>query len=63
MPEAPPPFSLHTIKCMTLEHIPTDVRGESDDQKLLQLESHWIHPVKATGYPGLTEMLSFKPFL
>lgn len=33
-------FSLITIKFMALEHIPTDVRGGSNNQRLLQLESH-----------------------
>lgn len=56
-------FSSHTIKCMALEHIPTDVRGGCNDQKLLQLESRWIHLLKATVYPGLNEMLGYKPFL
>lgn len=56
-------FKLHTIKCMAFENIPTDVRGGNNDQKLLQLESRWIHLLKATVFPGLNEMLSYKPFL
>lgn len=56
-------FRLDTITFMALEHMPTYIRGGSNDQKLLQLESHWIHLLKATTYPGLNEMLSFKPFL
>lgn len=56
-------FSLNTIKFIALEHIPPDVRGGSNDQKLLQLEARWSHSLKATTYPGLNEMLSYKTFL
>lgn len=56
-------FSLNTIQFIALEHIPPDVRGGSNDQKLLQLEARWIQSLKATIYPGLNEMLSYKPFL
>lgn len=50
-------------KFMALEHIPLDIRGGSNDSKRLQLESQWINLLKATVYPGLNEILSFKPFL
>lgn len=56
-------FSLNTIQFIALEHIPPDIRGGSNDQKLLQLEACWIQSLKATIYPGLNEMLSYKPFL
>lgn len=56
-------FDLKVITFMALEHIPLDVQEGSNDQKLLQLESRWIHMLKATTFPGLNETLSYKPFL
>lgn len=46
-----------------LEHIPAHARGGDIDQKLLQLETKWIHTLDATKYPGLNEYISFKSFL
>lgn len=56
-------FNPHVVGFTALEHIPTHVRGGDIDQKLLQLETKWIHTLDATRHPGLNEGISFKPFL
>lgn len=53
----------HVILFSALEHVPPHVRGGSIDNKLLRLETKWIHILNATNFPGLNEYISFKPFL
>lgn len=46
-----------------LEHIPTNERGGDVDKLLLQRETKWIFNLSTTKHPGLTDALSFKPYL
>lgn len=54
--------NLKGIKFFALDHVHTDIRGGSIDGTLLQLETRWIHKLKATIPPGLNNYLSFKNF-
>lgn len=53
----------HVILFSALEHVPSHARGGSIDNRLLQLETKWIHILHATSFPGLNKHISFKPFL
>lgn len=56
-------FDPKVICFPTLEHVPVHARGGGIDQKLLQLETMWIHTLEATKFPGPNEYISFKSFL
>lgn len=54
-------FSL--IKFLTLDRVHPGLRGDNWNKILLQREQRWIYKLNATSFPGLNEMISFKPFL
>lgn len=56
-------FDPQVIGFTTLEPVPLHVRGGGIDQRLLQLETMWIHTLEATRFPGLNEYISYKSFL
>lgn len=51
------------FKFAALDIVYADSRGGDFDKRVLQRETQWIHKLRATVYPGMNDMISFKPFL
>lgn len=51
------------LKFSALNRIHEDPRGGNFDQQVLQRETQWVFNLRATIYPGLNDMMSFRPFL
>lgn len=56
-------YDPHTFKIAVIDHVYEDPRSGNFDQRVPQRETPWVYNLQATSYPGLNDMLSFRPFL
>lgn len=56
-------YDLHVFKFATLDRVYEDPGGGNFDQRVLQRETKWVYDLHATLFPGLNNVLSFRPSL
>lgn len=56
-------YDPHVFRFAALDRIYEDPRGGNFDQWVLQREIKWVYDLLATSFPGLNDVLSFRPFL